>query len=81
MGRGDYTGVVMRMDRYMMYSMMARYQINLGNIAAELTARQWQNPKLGTIFTWPYITHLVRGMCLLDRIRSMERVGSSQPLV
>ena len=47
---------------------------------AELIARQGQNPKLGTIFAGPYITHLVRGMNFLDSVRSMERIGSSRPL-
>ena len=58
---GNSLRVMMRLDFYMMHSIIASYPINMGHVVAELIARHGQSPKLDTIFTRPYITCLVLG--------------------
>ena len=65
-GHGVSVGIMTNLD--MMLSMIMRYPINLGRIVTKLIAQQGKNPKLGTIFADPFITRLVQGMNLLDRI-------------
>lgn len=43
MGRGDSTGVVMKMDLFMLYSVIKHYPINMAHITEELIACQGQN--------------------------------------
>ena len=49
-------------------------------VAVKSSDTYGHNPKLGTFSAGPYISRLVQGMNLLDRVNSMELVGSSQPL-
>lgn len=64
----------------MLYSIIERYPIHLGHLFAELFVNQGTYTRLGSIFAGPYITHMIRGMGLIEHSRDMHIVGGFSPL-
>lgn len=71
-GRGDNTGVVGRKELLLLFSLVEHRSIHLGYALADFIARHGQHVRLGTIFAYPYITCLIRGMGMADRLQGQS---------
>lgn len=63
-----------------MYSLVERRPIYLDYTLADFIAHQGQHVRLREIFVNPYITRLILGIGLVDRLQRLESIGGATPL-
>lgn len=66
--RGESTEVVGWQELLFLFSLVEHHPIHLGYVLEDLITHQGQHVCLGTIFVDSYITQLIRGMGLGDRL-------------